>query len=91
MSASSPVMRDLLVAQQLMTRTLKKSGHDCLSDNDIVQIGTLLSASPEAQQRKRSEGKAAATAYLIKVLDKAAEAVARSQRRSRQKDQGIER
>jgi len=90
-TASSPVIRDLLVAQQLMTRTLKDSGRNRLSDNDIMRIGALLTASPEAQQRKHSEGKAAATAYLIKVLDKAAEAVERAQRRSRQKDRGMER
>jgi len=74
-----------------MTRTLKDSGRNRLSDNDIMRIGALLTASPEAQQRKHSEGKAAATAYLIKVLDKAAEAVERAQRRSRQKDRGMER
>ena len=79
------------MAEHLITKALSQQGSRSLSNQDVVQIGKVLSASPTAQERKRNSGKEAATDYLFEVMNRAAENVARTQRRSRQRDQGMER
>ena len=91
LSASSPATRDQLVAQQLVATALSGRAGNQLSEQAFVQAFKVLTASPVAQQMKREQGKDAATDYLVSVLNKAVQSIERSQKRSRQRDGGMER
>ena len=89
--ASSPEVRDLRVAEQLVVKALSGRGSNKFSDQEFMHVFKMLTASPVAQQMKRSQGKEAATDYLVSVLNKAVRSIERSQKRSRQRDRGMER
>ena len=84
-------MRDQLVAKQLVANAISGQAGNQLNDEQFVQAFKVLTASPAAQQMKREAGKGAATNYLVSVLNKAVQSMKRSQKRSRQRDGGIER
>lgn len=89
--AASPKACDRLVAERLVAAVLSERKERQLSRQEYMQAFKVLTASPEAQRMKRREGKEAATDYLVAVLNKAIEHVKYAQRRSRQRDRGIER
>ncbi|MFK8185747.1 MAG: MobF family relaxase [Phormidesmis sp.] len=84
----SPAMRDQRVAERLIAHTLSGRASRQLSDAEYVEVFKVLTASPVAQEMKRSQGKDAATDYLMGVMNQAARNITRSQQRER--DRGME-
>ena len=89
-SAASPERRDRLIAEKLVVSVLPARKGRQLNDREFKQAFKVLTASPAAQRMKSREGKEAATDHLVAVLNKAIEHVHRAQRRSRQRDSGME-